>query len=65
VPLTGVLKLVPLIVHGMSDALATHSESIENANKIKAFLIKKQLFIVLPPGYQVHGLAQTGNLSFS
>jgi hypothetical protein len=63
--LTGVLKVVPLIVHGIWDAPATHSESIENANKTKVFFIKKQLFIVLPPGTHLHGLAQTENLSFS
>jgi hypothetical protein len=32
-------------VHGIWDALATHSESIENVNKTKVFLIKKQLFM--------------------
>jgi hypothetical protein len=39
VPLTGVLKVVPLIVHGIWDALATVRESTVNANNAKNFFI--------------------------
>jgi hypothetical protein len=39
VPLTGALNAVPLIVHGIWDALAIVSESTVNANKANNFFI--------------------------